>query len=246
MNYEELDEYSRNENLLRESRNSSPERLSSSPEEFHKSFSPLSSERETPSPLACGIQEYDSPTNTESCSSPSLYEPIKDQKKIAKDRIKQSKDLKKLTKDEKEAREEGIDKFISNYLIINMDMNELKEELNRFVSERGMTQHQKDYCLKIRKKGKNKFAAQEHRAKRMKELALLNDCVEQRERELQKNIETKTKLTRIKSEWENNLEQLCSHICLVHNKDPAIWRVVMDEKFDNVDFVLRDSRPTCL
>ena len=45
MNYEELDEYSRNENLLRESRNSSPERLSSSPEEFHKSFSPLSSER---------------------------------------------------------------------------------------------------------------------------------------------------------------------------------------------------------
>merc|ERR1712215_654873 len=89
-------------------------------------------------------------------ASPDLYELPRDQKKIIQQGVKQSKDQRKLTKDEKEAREEGIDKFISNYQIINMDNNELKEELKRLMSERGITLQQHDFCLTIRKKKKNK------------------------------------------------------------------------------------------
>jgi len=240
MDIEELDKYARRKNIVSERGKSSPERLSSSPEEFQKSSSPFSLERDTPSPLPgdtpsplpTELRGQDSPPNTESSSSPDLYELPRDQKK--------------LTKDEKEAREEGIDKFISNYQIINMDNNELKEELKRLMSERGMTLQQHDFCLKIRKKGKNKVAAQEHRAKKIKELAFLNTCVQLKEKEHQKNIETKKRLISEKSEWEYKLEWLSALVCKSQNKDPTIWRVVLDENSDDVELVLRESRSTCL
>jgi len=254
MDIEELDEYARRKNILSERGKSSPERLSSSPEEFQKSSSPFSLERDTPSPLPgdtpsplpTELRGQDSPPNTESSSSPDLYELPRDQKKNVQQGVKQNKDQRKLTKDEKEAREEGIDKFISNYQIINMDNNELKEELKRLMSERGMTLQQHDFCLKIRKKGKNKVAAQEHRAKKMKELAFLNTCVQLKEKEHQKNIETKKRLISEKSEWEYKLEWLSALVCKSQNKDPTIWRVVLDENSDDVELVLRESRSTCL
>merc|ERR1712183_1224189 len=69
MDMEELDkEYDRHEDLVYESWKSSPERLSSSPEEFQKSFSPFSSERETPSPPHDKLWVQDSPPDTESSS----------------------------------------------------------------------------------------------------------------------------------------------------------------------------------
>merc|ERR1712183_586873 len=69
MDMEELDkEYDRHEDLVYESWKSSPERLSSSPEEFQKSFSPFSSERETPSPPHDKLWIQDSPPDNESSS----------------------------------------------------------------------------------------------------------------------------------------------------------------------------------
>jgi len=268
MDIEELDkEYDRHENLASESEKSSPERLSSSPEEFQKSFSPFSSERETPSPLPTELWVEDSPQNTDSSSSPCLYELTDNKKKIVQQAVKQSKDQRRLTKDhkkivqqgikqrrdqrkltkgERQAREKGIDKFISNYQIIHMDNNELKEELKRLMSERGMTQEQYEICLDLRKKGKNKVAAQGSRAKKDEKLASLKTSVQHKEKELQKNIEAQKKLINEKSDWEDCLERLCAFVCISQNKDPTIWRVVLDQNSDNVELVLRNSRPTCL
>merc|ERR1712130_534956 len=80
---------------------------------------------------------------------------------------------KKLTKYEKMAKREGIDKFISVHSIINIDMIELKEELLAHMSN-GMSQSQYDTAMKIRKKGKNKKAAQDCRRKKQKEIETLH------------------------------------------------------------------------
>jgi len=195
--------------------------FSLSPEEYQKSVSPLSTERdsddcctrETPSP-SCELQESGSPWTNESSSSPTPDQSSR------------------LTKGEKLAREEGIDKFISNDDIINMDLKELKEELVRFMTEEGMTQRQYEVCKEIRKKGKNNEKAKECRLRKEKELASLKTKVKEKRKLTDENLRTLQKLRKIKSDWQNQLDHLMLLTLQLQNKDPAIWRVVVDN--DNV------------
>jgi len=134
----------------------------------------------------------------------------------------------RLTKDERLAREEGIDKFITVQEIINMELKELKEFLLSKVTVSGMSQHQYDVCMAIRKRGKNKQAAQHCRFKKQKEIASLTDKVESRSSSLRREEIHLKQLIKIKADWERKLQLLCSSLLFSHNKDPNDWRVIVE------------------
>lgn len=133
----------------------------------------------------------------------------------------------RLTKDEKLAREEGIEEFITVKEIINMELKELKELLLSKVSVSGMSQDQYDVCMAIRKRGKNKQAAQHCRFKKQKEIALLTDKVETRTEENRRKEIYLKQLKKQKADWERKLQLLCSSLLFCQNKDPTYWQVVV-------------------
>eukprot|EP00092_Neocalanus_flemingeri_P098324 GFUD01125372.1.p1 GENE.GFUD01125372.1~~GFUD01125372.1.p1 ORF type:complete len:232 (+),score=58.05 GFUD01125372.1:37-732(+) len=139
-------------------------------------------------------EEWHKSLSSESCSS-EYYDLSRNES------FKQT--VKRLTKDEKVAREEGIDKFISVEEIINMDMTELKEELLRNMAGQGMSQQQYDSSMAIRKRGKNKSAAQNCRRKKQKEIETLGSQVKLKKVEIQDNFDRHEELKRERDEWKN-------------------------------------------
>lgn len=198
-NYKEIDE----ESFYYNRTTPSSERCSSSPytepEECRKSISPMS---------------------TDSCTSEYYQQPIID------DILKQRK---RLTKDEKVARDEGIDKFISVDQIINMELKDLKDELMRQMTVSGMNQHQYDSSMLIRKRGKNKSAAQNCRKKKQSEIASLGDQVSEKTQEIEENLARKETMVRIRDEWAKNLDRLCALVLQQQDMDPKTWKVVVED-----------------
>merc|ERR1712110_1192991 len=84
-------------------------------------------------------------------------------------------------KDEKLAREKGITQFISVYDIINLPMEEFTEQLDIHKSK-GMTDEQFTTAKDIRRRGKNKNAAQNCRKRANDRLTDLTEDVQEKKR----------------------------------------------------------------
>merc|ERR1719154_436177 len=108
-------------------------------------------------------------------------------------------------------------------------MNELREKLASMKSE-GMTEHQITEAMDIRKKGKNKLAAQNCRKKKQNEIEALESmkrCALGRREEAQ---ELHQDLLETLEEWECKLAKLKWMVVQKENLDPDVFELVLVEE----------------
>jgi len=157
------------------------------------------------------IDEYSSyrytSTPSDSSSPSSLHSPHEDNRtrrdsNDSRDTVTSSatsstemKREKRLGKDERLAREKGITKYINTDDIINLPMDEFNERLEKAKLE-GMNEEQYTTARDIRRRGKNKNAAQNCRKRantRLDELKREVQNLAREKEELEKDMETKGK-----------------------------------------------------
>eukprot|EP00092_Neocalanus_flemingeri_P061604 GFUD01074113.1.p1 GENE.GFUD01074113.1~~GFUD01074113.1.p1 ORF type:complete len:160 (+),score=32.43 GFUD01074113.1:363-842(+) len=127
-----------------------------------------------------------------------------------------------------------------------MDMTELKEELLRNMAGQGMSQQQYDSSMAIRKRGKNKSAAQNCRRKKQKEIETLGSQVKLKKVEIQDNFDRHEELKRERDEWALNLERLCTFILRQKNHDPNTHEVHVEDETVSVKRKKEQSMPPLL
>jgi len=147
-------------------------------------------------------------------------------------------------KDEKIAREKGVSAFMSVQDIINIPMDEFNESLERYkqtgVHENGnmllMTDDQAVLAREIRRRGKNKNAAQDCRKRANTRIDNLkkavNDLREQKNR-LQQEYSSLIDALRV---WKNKNELLQSTILKQMDFDPDHWMLEDDASTGTVNF----------
>merc|ERR1719154_523105 len=128
-------------------------------------------------------------------------------------------------KDEKLAREKGITKYISVHDIINIPNEELLEELEKFKARRGMTEEQFTIAKDIRRRGKNKNAAQNCRKRANDRLSDLTAITYIENEDLKNNYE---KLKKDKQEKG----ELYEEIHLFHGTDEENIDEIFIKNFD--------------
>jgi len=185
--------------------------------------------RKTPSSDKCSSSPYTDPEECQKSISPMSTESCTSEFYQHHNLSEIMQQRKRLTKDEKVAKDEGIDKFISVSQIINMELKDLKDELLRQMTVHGMNQHQFDTSMLIRKRGKNKLAAQNCRSKKQSEIASLGDQVSEKTQEIEENMARKETMLRIRDEWAKNLDRLCTLVLQQQDMDPKLWKVVVED-----------------
>lgn len=134
-------------------------------------------------------------------------------------------------KDEKLARQKGITEFISTNDIINLPMDEFNDLLTKYrQQENGMTEEQAVCARDIRRRGKNKNAAQNCRKR-------ANSRIDKLREEVRSNKERKRRLERdyslldeeLKTEKRLN-DELSHRILCDEDMDPKHWMLENDYK----------------
>jgi len=150
--------------------------------------------------------------------------------KNSNDEIKEKKNNKssppttkgvRFTKDEKRLREAGITLDIK--LVIGLPM----EEFNQLLSRQRFTEQQQELCRDVRKRGKNKWAAQNCRKRKIDQLEELSEKVEQavdKRNHLMKNHE------KLLSEYDHEsrkLTHLIERVLNYHQKSPQLFHILV-------------------
>jgi len=157
---------------------------------------------------------------------------------LGNDTTAQRKNIKKrVTKYEKELQQLGIHMDVED--IISRDLRDLKEELEVMVSTGRISQRQYEKIMVIRKKGKNKKAAQGCRAKKQEEIASLKNRVEESSNMTVQIIRRKEFLREEKDDWLKKLDNLKNMVLRYQDKDPKHWQVVVKGK--KILFIQRSS-----
>jgi len=142
------------------------------------------------------------------------------------DTIKTIKKQPRVTKDERLANNLGIDKYLTVKEIVNLDLNVLKEKVLSFRAA-DMTKKQEAEIWKIRKKGKNKNAAQNCRQQKTDQINLLKKRLAIREEVLRVTKTQTQDLMEEYSHWTTKLNILKHKVLTYHNFDPAHWEIVI-------------------
>jgi len=132
-------------------------------------------------------------------------------------------------KDEKLGREKGITVFISTYDIINLPMDEFNDLLTKYrQQDNGMTEEQAVCARDIRRRGKNKNAAQNCRKR-------ANSRIDKLREEVKLQKEKKRRLLRDDSVLDDELRQakqldseLSHRILCDVEMDPKHWTVILN------------------
>jgi len=125
----------------------------------------------------------------------------------------------RLGKDEKLAREAGISFDVKD--IVNLPM----DEFNDLLSKRELTEEQLNLCRDIRRRGKNKVAAQNCRKRKIDQIDELQDRLGEA---IRMKSRLKNEHERLVAEYEEEqarLEQLSEKVLHHHNKSPAHYEV---------------------
>lgn len=126
----------------------------------------------------------------------------------------------RISKDEKLAREAGITFPIQQIVGLPMD------EFNDLLSRQDLTEEQTNICRDIRRRGKNKVAAQNCRKRKLDQVAQLqNDLMKARAkgRELE---ERKQKMLEERNREAEEMNQQINSILTSRNKDPRTHTIV--------------------
>eukprot|EP00092_Neocalanus_flemingeri_P023386 GFUD01025355.1.p1 GENE.GFUD01025355.1~~GFUD01025355.1.p1 ORF type:complete len:397 (+),score=117.00 GFUD01025355.1:167-1357(+) len=129
----------------------------------------------------------------------------------------------RLGKDEKIAKEAGI-KFDVKQDIVNPPM----DEFNDMLSKQDLSEEQLNICRDIRRRGKNKVAAQNCRKRKIEQIEELQIRLEDAKRRqylLQKDHQ---KLISVYSAEANNLTMLTDTVLAHHNKSPEHYLVQVE------------------
>jgi len=125
----------------------------------------------------------------------------------------------RLGKDEKLAREAGITFDVKD--IVNLPM----DEFNDLLSKRELTEEQLNLCRDIRRRGKNKVAAQNCRKRKIDQIDELQDRLGEA---IRMKSRLKNEHERLVAEYEEEqarLERLSEKVLHHHNKSPAHYEV---------------------
>jgi len=125
----------------------------------------------------------------------------------------------RLGKDEKLAREAGITFDVKD--IVNFPM----DEFNDLLSKRELTEEQLNLCRDIRRRGKNKVAAQNCRKRKIDQIEELQDRLGEA---IRMKSRLKNEHERLVAEYEEEqarLERLSEKVLHHHNKSPAHYEV---------------------
>jgi len=142
---------------------------------------------------------------------------------------------KKPGKDERLAREKGITSFISVFEIINIPMDEFNDRLAKHRTE-GMTQEQHDVARDIRRRGKNKNAAQNCRKRAQQRIEQLRDDVS-RETSKKRKLEDAERRLDEELRREEHMHSELAHMILVEEDlDPNHWMLENDLKSGSVKY----------
>jgi len=135
--------------------------------------------------------------------------------------------------------DQGITEHISIAEVIQSDMTELKQRVDRLVEQSRLTENQASELMLIRKRGKNKNAAKNSRKKKDAEIDELKKAVKEAERKQKPVAKEQRDLLVEKSFWEDKLATLTHFLLISHRMDPDTYQVVVDK--GEVLFSLRDA-----
>jgi len=139
-------------------------------------------------------------------------------------RIKEAKrDTIRMGKDEKIAKEAGI-KFDVKQDIVNPPM----DEFNDMLSKEDLSEEQLNICRDIRRRGKNKVAAQNCRKRKLEQIDELQQKLEDAKRRQYLLKRDHEKLISIYSCEASKLNQLTDSVLAHHNKNPNQFAVKVE------------------
>jgi len=122
-------------------------------------------------------------------------------------------------RDAKKARAYGIPFSLRE--IIDSSM----EKFNDLVSNSGLTDQQMTLCRDIRRRGKNKVAAQNCRRRKLDLITNLSDEIVRAREYKQQLLAEREHLYRLRNEWSNKLLQLEESVLRGMDRDPTHWEL---------------------
>jgi len=125
----------------------------------------------------------------------------------------------RLGKDEKRAREAGIMLDIKEIIALPMD------EFNDMIGKQGYSEEQLNMCRDIRKRGKNKMAAQNCRKRKLGQIDELAERLQAARRTQDLIRQEHSKLLSEYSSEEQKLRELSERVLHFERKDPNQWIV---------------------
>jgi len=125
----------------------------------------------------------------------------------------------RLGKDEKRAREAGIMLDIKDIITMAMD------EFNDMIGKQGYSEEQLNMCRDIRKRGKNKMAAQNCRKRKLGQIDELAERLQTARRTQDLIRQEHSKLLTEYSNEEQKLKELSERVLRYERKDPSQWIV---------------------
>jgi len=125
----------------------------------------------------------------------------------------------RLGKDEKRAREGGIMLDVKDIIALPMD------EFNDLIGKQGYSEEQLNMCRDIRKRGKNKMAAQNCRKRKLGQIDELAERLTAARRTQDLIRQEHSKLLTEYSSEEQKLRELSERVLRFERKDPSQWIV---------------------
>jgi len=135
-----------------------------------------------------------------------------------------------MGKDEKLAREAGI--LISIQDIIQLPM----DEFNDLLARHDLNEDQLNMCRDIRRRGKNKVAAQNCRKRKIDQIEELTEKLDNAKQQKGALWQKHERMTLIKQQEGQKLDNLIRKILVCHNLNPALYtiKVTQDDKVEIV------------
>jgi len=128
----------------------------------------------------------------------------------------------RMNKDEKLAREAGI-KLNIKQDIVDPPM----DEFNDMLSKEDLTEEQLNICRDIRRRGKNKVAAQNCRKRKLEQIDELQKKVDEAKRRQSQLVHDHNRLLEVYSGKVSSYSQLTESILAHHNKSPQFYTVLV-------------------
>jgi len=129
----------------------------------------------------------------------------------------------RCTKDEKRLREAGVQLNIKD--VIGLPM----EDFNSLLSQAKMTEQQQELCRDVRKRGKNKWAAQNCRKRKIDQLDELSERLMKAQQRRNKLREDHERLLLEYEKEANKLNNLNEAVLHYHRKDPLHFIVQVQD-----------------
>merc|ERR1711902_390361 len=97
------------------------------------------------------------------------------------------------------------------------------EEFNELLTRHSMTEEQISLCRDIRRRGKNKVAAQNCRKRKLNLISHLEEEVSKTRQQKQILLAEREELYRLRTEWTNKLMNLEASVLLGLNRNPETY-----------------------